>query len=200
MRMEGWGMVRGRVAVVGCLLAILVLTAACSTPELVQQPKPNGTGPAGSTPDINAPRQDAALRGTVSLGGGPAAGQPISVVRTRTGIPGTGALAAVLTLGLACVADRGLCSAPKVVDSAVTDANGAYQLTLPKSYLPGYETNDDWITTAQRPAAAGEASGAVSSFEIEVNTAVEPAPPHQLLMSPAPPSPTPSASCPMRAR
>jgi len=57
-----------------------------------------------------------------------------------------------------------------------TAGDGAYTGTLPRAYVAGTETDADWIVTATRPAQGGQATGPSSSFEFEVNNAVQAAP------------------------
>jgi hypothetical protein len=110
----------------------------------------------------------------VGIDGRPAAGAPIRVVATDTGFAGM--FFALFTLGLACVLPEA-CGGEDDVDSTVTDAEGRYEATLPDAYVAGTETDTDWLVTASRPAAPGDAAGPASTFEFEVNTAVQEAPP-----------------------
>jgi hypothetical protein len=161
----------GTVAVVG-----LALVAACSTPERVGGPTTTGAGAATTT---TGPRQDATLQGRIlSADGRPLGGVSVSVVRTHTGFRVGRVLEAVATFGLSCVASPDDCPFrdEQVVDTAVTDGEGRYALTLPKAYLPGYETDDDWVASVGRPPTPAEATGPSSSVELEVNAAVQSAP------------------------
>jgi hypothetical protein len=89
--------------------------------------------------------------------GSPAAAVQVKVVRTSTGVT--------------FFADK------DVVDGPTTDAAGGYDGKLPDSYVPGSETDTDWVVTASVPPSRGETEGPSSSFEFEVNTAVQEAPP-----------------------
>jgi hypothetical protein len=176
---------RDRAGWLGALAGALIVVGACSSAEQVQRPTPTTATPAASAGTAAAPtttepppRVDGSVRGEVIGGDGkPAAGRTVTVVRTDTGSPGDGALTALFTFGLACVVDADSCSsAPRVVDSSVTDGSGTYEATLPGAYQPGYETDDDWVVTTTRPAAPGQRTAAVSSFEFEVNAPVQEAP------------------------
>jgi hypothetical protein len=164
----------------------LVLLSACSTPERIDRPPATtiGNGGAAATtpavsPDATAPRQDATLEGRVlAPDGRPLSGVSISVVRTNTGFKLGRVIEAVVTFGLSCVASPDDCPFrnEEVVDTAVTDADGHYALTLPHAYLPGYETDDDWVASVGRAPTTAEAAGPSSAYELEVNAEVQAAP------------------------
>lgn len=65
----------------------------------------------------------------------------------------------------------------RVVAETRTGPGGGYEGVLPGACVRGTETDADWIVTASLPAGTGEAAGASSSFEFEVNTAGQEAPP-----------------------
>jgi hypothetical protein len=170
--------VRSGLGVFG-MLAAAAIVVACSTPERTSRPPAQQGGGAGD-PEVSTslpPSEDAALVGRV-LGndGTPLTGIPVTVVRTDTGSRVDDLLAGAFTLGLACLADGARCGGEQVVDSAVTDADGRYDLTLPDAHLPGYETDDDWIVSVALPARPGELAGPVGTYELEVSTAVQEAP------------------------
>jgi hypothetical protein len=169
-----------RSAVAACAVALVSLaTAACSTAERVSAPPATTAAPDGAAaPSTTVPAAaDASLVGRV-LGqdGKPVADLSISVVRTDTGSSIGKALLGAFTLGLSCLAEATSCGGAKVVDSAVTGADGRYELTLPDAYVAGYETDDDWIVSIGRPAAGAEVGGPSSSYELEVSAAVQEAP------------------------
>ena len=168
--------------VTGAVAAVLLVLAACSTPEPnrgasddVDRPVPTlATPPDGG----GGVRQDATLIGRI-LGpdGSPLAGAPVTVIESRSGFGLDAALAAIFTLGIACVASPTVCdTGDRVIDSATTDADGRYELTLPEAYLPGFETDEDWVLQVGRAPVAGELTGPSSSYELEVNTRVHEAP------------------------
>ncbi len=99
----------------------------------------------------------------------------VGTVVRADGSPATGATVTVR------VTDTGLVifGSPedKAVSTTKTDAAGRYGSVLPKSYVPGMETSDDWFVTASLPAGSGDKAGPRSSFEFEVNTALQEAPP-----------------------
>jgi hypothetical protein len=167
----------------GILLgAALVVAVGCSTPERTSAPpagsEDDGDGAATTLP----PRADATLRGrVVGNDGAPRAGVPISVVRTDTGSRIDDVLAGAFTLGLSCLADPVSCGGDQVVDSAVTDADGRYELTLPDAHIAGYETDEDWVASIGLPTVEGQVAGPVSTYELEVGTAVQEAPDLTLL-------------------
>lgn len=91
----------------------------------------------------------------VTADGAPAPGVPMRIVKTDTGVfPGPS----------------------RTIASLRTGGDGRYSGSLPGAYIVGTETDADWIITASRPAGRGETEGATSSFELEVNTAVQEAP------------------------
>jgi hypothetical protein len=169
----------------GGLVAAALLVVACSTPE------PNGGArdpvdrPVPSLPDApdadggeGGQRRDATLTGRI-LGpdGAPLAGAAVTVVESRSSLGLDDALAAVFTLGIACISSALDCSGDdRVVDSGTTDGEGRYSLTLPDAYLPGFETDEDWVLQVGRAPVAGELTGPSSSYELEVNTEVQEAP------------------------
>lgn len=181
----GWG------AAAATLLVLVPVLAACSTPEPNRGARDDGQGSAATTAAPSdggagggegtaspGTRRDATLTGRI-LGpdGAPLAGAAVTVVEKGSTRGLDAALAAVFTLGIACVADPPTCDAgERVVDAATTDADGRYALTLPHAYLPGYETDEDWVLSVGRAPADGERTGPSSSFELEVNTAVQEAP------------------------
>jgi hypothetical protein len=163
---------------------LLVLVAACSTqPERTTAPP---TTVPGSPSTTTGARADAALTGTVvGPDGQPLAGVPVSVVKTNTGLRVGDALVATFTFGLACIADPATCQTGQhQVDSTSTRADGTFRATLPQAYLKGYETNEDWVAQAGMPPAQGQVTGPSSSFELEVDTAVQEAPPLPLWTAP----------------
>jgi hypothetical protein len=164
-----------------CLLgatAVVVVLAACSV-----KPNPSASTTASTAlPDGSSsiPFQDADLTGTVvHPDGSAAAGVPLTVTRLATNGEKVGDfLTAVFTGGLACIPDNGdLCAAnDQVVDQGTTGADGSYATRLSRAYVPGYQTDADWLVAAAGPAGAGEVSGPSSSYEMEVNTAAPVAP------------------------
>jgi hypothetical protein len=105
-------------------------------------------------------------------------GVPVSVVKTNTGFRVGDALTAVFTFGLACIADPDSCdSRSHQVDSTSTRADGTFTATLPNAYLAGFETNEDWVAQVGLAPRQGEVTGPSSSFELEVNTSLQEAPP-----------------------
>ena len=162
------------------IVIVLVALCACSTPERTTAEPTVPTQP-GETTIATAPpdRADATLTGTV-LGpdGQPLGGVPVTVLEADTGSIGGSALTAVFTLGLACVADPLSCDGNgRQVDATTTAADGTYSLTLPNAYLAGYETDEDWVVQIGLAPADGQVTGPSSSFEFEVNTAVQESPP-----------------------
>ena len=113
---------------------------------------PVATVTAGQT----STTRDARVVGkVVTADGSPAPGVSMDIVKTDTGaFPGPS----------------------RTVDRLTTRADGTYSGTLPGAYIAGTETDADWIITASRPARSGQSAGATSSFELEVNTAVQEAP------------------------
>jgi hypothetical protein len=99
---------------------------------------------------------DARLVGrVVTADGAPAPDVAMKIVKTDTGVfPGPS----------------------RTIATMKTRADGSYSGSLPGAYVAGTETDADWIITASRPARRGEAEVASSSFELEVNTAVQEAP------------------------
>jgi hypothetical protein len=164
---------------------LMLVVAACTTqPERTTAPPV--TGPGADVSTTLGARADAALTGTVvGPDGKPLGNVPISVIKTNTGFRVGDALVATLTFGLACIADPATCqSGQHQVDSTSTQADGTFRATLPKAYLKGYETNEDWVVQAGMPPAQGQVTGASSSFELEVDTAVQAAPPLPLWTAP----------------
>jgi hypothetical protein len=105
---------------------------------------------------------DARVAGrVVASDGTPAAGVKVRVVQTDTGV------------GFPLLNPTG---PTRAITETVAGADGRYSSSLPEAYVRGSETDADWIVTASKPAAAGQASGSTSSFEFEVNTAVQEAP------------------------
>jgi hypothetical protein len=160
---------------------VLLAAAACSTPEENGGSSDGGSAAtsASTAPrDPNGPREDATLTGrVVGLTGAPLSGLPVTVVEHRPQAGLDAALTAFFTLGIACVATGDACdTSAKVVDSATTGADGRFELTLPDAYLPGYETDEDWVVQVGRAPADGEMTGPSSSFELEVNTRVQESP------------------------
>ena len=167
-----------RRALVGAV-ALLVL-AACSTPERTTAEPSASTEPGATTVATAAPvRADATLTGTVvGPDGKPLGGVPVTVIKTDTGLVSGSALTAVFTFGLACVASPTSCDGNgRQVDATTTAADGTYSLTLPKAYLAGYETDEDWVVQAGLSPSGDQLTGPSSSFELEVNTAVQASPP-----------------------
>jgi hypothetical protein len=106
---------------------------------------------------------DASVAGrVVAAGGTPAAGVNVRVVQTDTS-----------SFQLPLFAPRG---PTREITQTVAGADGRYSSRLPGAYVAGSETDADWIVSATKPAAAGQTAGPTSSFEFEVNTAVQEAP------------------------
>jgi hypothetical protein len=169
---------RSLVGAVALLLLVLSATA-CSTPERTTAEPSASTQPGETTVATAAPvRADATLTGTVvGPDGKPLGGVPVDVVETDTGSISGSALTAVFTLGLSCIADPVSCdSNGRQVDSTTTAADGTYSLTLPKAYLAGYETDEDWVVRAGLSPSGDQVTGPSSSFELEVDTAVQASP------------------------
>ena len=97
----------------------------------------------------------------VGLDGTPLADLPMTVILTDTGV----------TLPLIMPGRD-----TETVTDTTSAADGSYRVVLPSAYIPGEETDYDWIVKASRPARSGEVGGPNSSFEFEVNTAVQEAP------------------------
>jgi hypothetical protein len=115
---------------------------------------------SGTSPEA----RDATVVGRiVDTTAAPMAGVAVTVERTDTG---TG----LLNSGSPTSAEV------TVVARTKTGPDGTYRATLPKSYVPGRETNADWWVRATVPALPGSRKGATSYFEFEVNTAVQEAP------------------------
>ncbi|MFN2504921.1 MAG: hypothetical protein ABR540_11980 [Acidimicrobiales bacterium] len=95
--------------------------------------------------------------------GDPAVGVPVNVVGIDH--PGfAGILFALFSLGLGCLADSSVCTGSQYdVADTTTDAGGRYRGVLPRSYVPGTETDTDWVVTATLPASEGELVGPSSS-------------------------------------
>ena len=105
---------------------------------------------------------DARVAGrVVAADGTPAVGVKVRVVQTDTGV------------GFPIFSPSG---PTRVITETTAGADGRYSSPLPGAYIPGRETDTDWVVTASRPAAAGQVAGPTSSFEFEVNTAVQEAP------------------------
>jgi hypothetical protein len=128
--------------------------------------------------DQPAGRQDAVVEGVVRHpDGSPAEGVAVEVVGyDDAGL--AGALVAVFSLGLACIADSASCVGTSTDGGGRrTAADGSYRGSLPDSYVPGTETDTDWVVTASLPKKEGQVEGPRSAFEFEVNIAVQAAPP-----------------------
>lgn len=97
----------------------------------------------------------------VAADGKPAAGVKVRVVQTDTGI------------GFPLLDPTG---PTRVITETTAGADGGYSSPLPGAYVPGRETDTDWVVSASKPAGGGQASGPTSSFEFEVNTAAQQAP------------------------
>ena len=106
-----------------------------------------------------APADAEVVGRVVDPDGSPVAGLDVGIVETDTGVH--------------------IFSSPPsyTVDSTTTGLDGGYAGLLPGAYVAGTETDADWIVTASRRPGPGQAAGAESSFEFEVNTAVQEAPP-----------------------
>ena len=122
---------------------------------------------------------------TVDAAGDPIASVPIVVHATDTGSRFAGAIFLpfffVATLGLGmldCVTggcfDEG---SDETVDRTASGADGRYSATLPESFVPGLETDTDWIVGARLPTQSHQSMGATSSFEFEVNNGTQDAGP-----------------------
>ena len=59
----------------------------------------------------------------------------------------------------------------------LTAGTAGSALPLPASYVPGTVTDTDWVVDAGRQPVGRQYAGATSSFEFEVNTQVQAAPP-----------------------
>ena len=141
-----------------------------------------GAGPAPARADSRAQqpagRQDAVVEGVVlHHDGSPAEGVPVEVAGYDDAGFG-GAIVAIFSLGIACIADSASCVGTATEGGAAnTAADGSYRGTLPDSYVPGTETDTDWVVTASLPRGEGQVEGPRSAFEFEVNIAVQAAPP-----------------------
>lgn len=166
------------------LATALLLVAACSVPEPNEgsPDRPRTSTTLGTSPNETdgaiGQRSEATLTGRiVTHDGSPLAGLPVTVVEESSGFGLDAALTAVFTLGIACVATPPACDGgPRVVDSATTGQDGTFELTLPDAYLPGYETDEDWVVQVGRAPVTGELTGPSSSFELEVNSFVQASP------------------------
>lgn len=150
--------------------AVLVLLA-CSSPE-----------PVGDTPEDGPPptRADGSLATEASAVAGvvvdadrePVAGATVSVVAGATvGDHGAAFAAFLFTAGFACLADGDVCDpGDEHVASVSTGDDGRYDVVLPDAYLPGYETDTDWVVTAALAPGEGQLTGPASSFEFEVRS------------------------------
>ena len=110
------------------------------------------------TKQVSAAAVNARVVGTVvDPDGSPVAGVDMTIVVTDTGFH--------------------FFSPPSsTVADTTTGDDGGYAGTLPDAYVAGTETDADWIVTASRRPRPGETAGPESSFEFEVNTAVQEAP------------------------
>lgn len=134
----------------GAVIVTLTLSIPVGPAAASRAPGPGlliGSGSAGPAQVVGV---------VVGLDGAPAAGVPITIVETDTGTDAVRPTRTVATMN----------SGP----------DGGYMGELASAYIPGTETDADWIVRASRPAGPGEAAGAISSFEFEVNTAIQEAP------------------------
>jgi hypothetical protein len=158
--------------------SLAVVLAACSVKPNRSGSTTASTGPVG--PFDSADFHDASLSGTVvHADGTAAAGVSITVTRLATNGEKVGdLLTAMFTGGLACIPDNGdLCTAEdSVIDQPTTGSDGGYATALPRAYVPGYQTDADWLVAVTTAPGPGEASGPSSSYEMEVNTAAPVAP------------------------
>jgi hypothetical protein len=137
------------------------------------------TAPAARAQDDGPPPAvDATVVGIVVDGSGrPIADLPVVVTVGDTGLAAAfGPAFGLFTLGLGCL--TGICTSKSdTVDRTTTAADGSYSATLPRAYVAGRETDDDWFVRASLPASGDQRSGASSAFEFETNIKVQEAPP-----------------------
>ena len=94
---------------------------------------------------------DAQVAGRVVAGDGtPAAGVTVRVVQTDTGVE------------LPLFNPTG---PTRMITETLAGADGRYSSPLPGAYVPGRETDADWIVSASKPAAAGHADVRVTHGE-----------------------------------
>ncbi len=168
---------RTRLAGVGALIVLVPMVAVGPAPAYARSAHVRSSGHQAEPPPQPEP-QDAAVEGIVTLeDGSPAAGVDVTVVgHDDAGFAGI--VAFVFTLGLACIFDSYTCTGSSTEGSGgTTGADGGYRSTLPGSYVPGTETDTDWVVTASLPATGGQDAGPKSSFEFEVNIDLQAAPP-----------------------
>jgi hypothetical protein len=156
----------------------MLATVACTND--VNRSTNRSAAPPTTDAQGNAVYADAHVTGALThTDRSPANGVPVVVIAGKTtGEHVGGFLALMFTGGIACVANDDVCF-PKdaTVASVTTAADGTYTATLPGAYLQGYETNTDWTAVAHLAATGDQAAGPVSSFEFQVNTPVQAAPP-----------------------
>jgi len=131
-----------------------------------------------ATPPAKAqdPAADAHVVGVVVGGDGQPAGRVPVDVDYDVDNP-FGLAFGVVTLGFGCLVPDLCTTGRNEVGDLTTDTRGRYDGLLPGSYVAGTETDTDWHVTAGRPPRGSQLAGPTSTFEFEVNIAVQEAPP-----------------------
>lgn len=164
--------------------AACVATVAALSAMAVTVPSAGAQGAPALPPPV-----DAQVVGVVvDADGSPVGGAPMVVQATDTGSEFGELLffpffvAFTMGFGLVtCITGDDICpftdDEAGIVERIGTDGGGAYVGNLPGAYVAGTETDTDWVVAAELPAVEGQQAGPTSSFEFEVNIAVQEAPP-----------------------